>query len=750
MANVDLEQEQVEDESSTHEELQDVELAVKSNSTTTAPPTSSVACHLRWTRIAKTVELHEATVGLLRGSIGHKNPQNDSTITSTTGGPTMKVILNQVSGEARPGEILALMGPSGSGKTSLLDALSGRSAYESGTLTINGIVAKGSAIKQLKRKIAYIKQADIFFGHLTVRDQLTYTALLRLPSEWPKTKKYAEVDRIIEMLRLGKCADTPIRLVSGGERKRVNIGSELLTDPSIIMLDEPTSGLDSSSASALLSILIDLARKGGKTVVTSIHQPNSSAFRKFDRLMLLADGCTVYYGTPMDSLHYLGNLGFDCPAGYNAADHWMDLLVEDSAFDGGTMHSRKSSVPAIKSKTSSDYSDLEKEQPKDQATPDLGTMRRKSSILNLKSQKTNRRASSQILLSKARAVAINSDTPKASLIEAWDNDGTAEALEKEETKGFTDESETAGSALSMSLGSSQKKYNSSWFTQFTVLSHRSLKNSRSAIFTPLNIIKSVALGVMSGLLWFQMPYTELTVVDRSSFFFFTMTFWVFDAMFGALFAFPSERAIIFKVRLRMPSTERASGAYRLSAYFMAKTLSEAPTRLILPLVYMIIAYWMVGANPSFVVFLATTGITLMSVMSGESIGLLIGAMVLDAEKALVVMVVISLCLMVAGGFYVSNVPSFLIWLQYLSPFKYSYDAALPLVFDRDMPCDGSGVLEAVCGGEDTGYATPDEIIDFLGVQGSVGFNVGMLFVLIMVPRLFAFWALRRQRGGERT
>jgi energy-coupling factor transporter ATP-binding protein EcfA2 len=355
------------------------------------------------------------------------------------------------------------------------------------------------------------------------------------------------VDRIIEMLRLGKCADTPIRLVSGGERKRVNIGSELLTDPSIIMLDEPTSGLDSSSASALLSILIDLARKGGKTVVTSIHQPNSSAFRKFDRLMLLADGCTVYYGTPMDSLHYLGKLGFDCPAGYNAADHWMDLLVEDSAFDGGTMHSRKSSVLDSKS--------TEKEQPKDQAPPNLGVMRRKSSILNLKSQKMNRRASSQILLSKARAVAINSDTPKACLIEAWDNDGTAEALEKEENKGFTDEIETVGGALSMSLGSSQKKYNSSWFTQFKVLSHRSLKNSRSAIFTPLNIVKSVALGVMSGLLWFQMPYTERTAVDRSSFFFFTMTFWVFDAMFGALFAFPSERAIIFKVRVRMSSIQ---------------------------------------------------------------------------------------------------------------------------------------------------------------------------------------------------
>ena len=110
-----------------------------------------------------------------------------------------------------------------------------------------------------------MKQNDLFFGHLTVRDQLTYTALLRLPSKWPKSKKTGEVDRIIKQLRLTKCQDTPIFQISGGgeclyvctcvlirsyhasnsrnstEKKRVNIGSELLTDPSILLLDEPTS-----------------------------------------------------------------------------------------------------------------------------------------------------------------------------------------------------------------------------------------------------------------------------------------------------------------------------------------------------------------------------------------------------------------------------------------------------------------------------------------------------------------------------
>ena len=122
-------------------------------------------------------------------------------------------------------------------------------------------------------------------------------------------------------------------MVSGGERKRVNIGSELLTDPAIILLDEPTSGLDSTSAVALMRILDSLAREEGKTIITSIHQPSSAVFFGFDKLMLLADGNVVYFGTPKDSLEHVKKLGLECPAGYNAADHHMDLLVVDSAID---------------------------------------------------------------------------------------------------------------------------------------------------------------------------------------------------------------------------------------------------------------------------------------------------------------------------------------------------------------------------------------------------------------------------------
>mmetsp|Transcript_27897 Transcript_27897/g.32160 ORF Transcript_27897/g.32160 Transcript_27897/m.32160 type:complete len:678 (+) Transcript_27897:116-2149(+) len=653
-----------------------------------------IPCHLRWSRITKTVEVVEANAGLLNSSIS----SNTSTIAKK--GPTLKTILNEVSGCANPGEIMALMGPSGSGKTSLLDALSGRSQFNSGKIVFNNIQVTRTVMKKLKSKIAYVKQNDIFFTHLTVRDQLTYTALLRLPPSYSKVEKHAEVDRILVQLRLLNCADTPIIMISGGERKRVNIGTELLTDPKAILLDEPTSGLDSTSAVALMQMLSGLARDSKKTIITSIHQPSSAVFQSFDKLMLLADGNTVYFGTPKDSLTYLTNIGYPTPAGYNVADHWMDLLVIDSSID--TSMRSTGILNDDKEESNTDRASSTEEKKDDIVKPYP-----EHSILNL----------------------------RMAMIASWDNEIFTDNVDNEISKSGEGKKNSNIDWLENSA-----KYNTSWLTQFLILTHRAMKNSRSALFTPLNIIKSVILGVMVGLLWFQMPYTEKTVNDRSAYYFFTMTYWVFDSMFSALMAFPFERAIIFK--------ERASGSYRLSAYFMAKTCSEAPTRLILPFLYMVVSFWLGNISRSFTVFMGSTACSLLSVLSGESIGLLIGTSVMDMDRAIVVATVYSLSTMVVGGFFISNIPAFATWVKYLSPFKYAFDASRQLVFDRNIPCDGSGGLETFCR-NGVEFVTPEQVRTFLKVDGTVAFNAGMLTVLCLVPRCFAYYALKRHKGGER-
>ena len=187
-------------------------------------------CFLRWSRLTKTVQVKDAGGGLMgRSSISMS--MNDTISGERT---RNKNILNEVSGYAAPGEVLACMGPSGAGKTSLMNVLSGRSSYQDGVISINGVPTTPKTMKRLMSKVAYVRQADIFFGHLTVRDQFTYTALLRMPASKSTIEKHQEVDKLIHLLRLSKAADSPIMMVSGGEKKRVNIGTELLTDPEVL------------------------------------------------------------------------------------------------------------------------------------------------------------------------------------------------------------------------------------------------------------------------------------------------------------------------------------------------------------------------------------------------------------------------------------------------------------------------------------------------------------------------------------
>jgi len=469
--------------------------------------------YLRWSRLRKTIEVQDNNNGGVGGGVGggggrrlmrggsiigsqlfrNRNREGTSSGTSTNNsgtGASTKDILCGVSGYAAPGELLACMGPSGSGKSTLLNTLSGRTSFQDGTLSINGTPLKpgSSAMKRLMSKTAYVKQADIFFEHLTVRDQLTYTALLRLPQSTTKEQKHDEVERIISLLRLGKVAQNPINMCSGGEKKRVNIGTELLTDPAILLLDEPTSGLDSTSAVSLLKLLSKLAKENGKTVLTTIHQPSSQLFHSFDRLLMISEGYVVYFGTPSASLTYLRDQNMACPDGYNAADHWMNLLVME------------------------DQQDLDNDDAEDTHN-------------NQQQQQQQQQTSKDVEMGRRK------DPPRLQLQMAWDNEAVAEEMDATlmdaDDKSVAANDNNSSSNNNNNNSSSKKdndiinKYNTSWMTQYTVLMQRSLKGSRSSIFTHLNMMKSVAIGVIAGMIWWQMPYTEKTVSDRSSYFFFS-------------------------------------------------------------------------------------------------------------------------------------------------------------------------------------------------------------------------------------
>ena len=145
--------------------------------------------------------------------------------------------------------------------------------------TFSGAESFGARSKSVKRRLGFVTQDEVLFDALTVGETLRFTALLKLPQSIPTEEKSGRALEVLVKLGLSKVQNSIVggpmrRGVSGGERKRVSIAIELLTNPSVLFLDEPTSGLDSTTALQLVHTLRELA-SGGRTVITSIHQPSS-------------------------------------------------------------------------------------------------------------------------------------------------------------------------------------------------------------------------------------------------------------------------------------------------------------------------------------------------------------------------------------------------------------------------------------------------------------------------------------------
>ncbi|KAF5184409.1 Abc transporter g family member [Thalictrum thalictroides] len=246
-------------------------------------------------------------------------------------------ILDGITGMVGPGEILAILGPSGSGKSTLLTALAGRlngSSCFTGTVLAN----TRRLTKSVIRRTGFVTQDDILYPHLTVKETLLFCSLLRLPNTLSKKEKIIVVESVISELGLGKCANTLIgnsflRGVSGGEKKRVSIGHEMLVNPSLLLLDEPTSGLDSTAAHRLVQILESLAQKG-KTIVTSMHQPSSRVYQMFHSVLVLSEGKCLYFGKASDAMDYFNSLRFSPSFPMNPADFLLDLANGVYQFDG--------------------------------------------------------------------------------------------------------------------------------------------------------------------------------------------------------------------------------------------------------------------------------------------------------------------------------------------------------------------------------------------------------------------------------
>jgi ATP-binding cassette subfamily G (WHITE) protein 2 (SNQ2) len=248
-------------------------------------------------------------------------------------------LLNNVSGYAKPGIMIALMGASGAGKTTLLNTLSQRQTV--GVVKGDMLVDGKPLGLDFQRNTGFCLQGDLHDTTQTVREAIEFSALLRQEASVPRAEKLAYVDQIIDLLELNDLQDVIISCLGVEQRKRLTIGVELAAKPSLLLfLDEPTSGLDSASAYSIVRFLKKLSH-AGQAIVCTIHQPSSVLIEQFDMVLALNPGGNTLYFGPIgkngeDVVRYFAERGAVCPPEKNVAEFILETAARPHRKPDGT------------------------------------------------------------------------------------------------------------------------------------------------------------------------------------------------------------------------------------------------------------------------------------------------------------------------------------------------------------------------------------------------------------------------------
>eukprot|EP00937_MAST-01D_sp_MAST-1D-sp2_P001352 g1352.t1 len=542
------------------------------------------------------------------------------TVTVADGKGGQKQILSDVSGRLSPGSFLALMGPTGSGKTTLIHTLLHRRGHDGGIGRVaysttghrGGETRTCAWSKDIKRQLAFVSQDDIVIEGLTVRQSLSYTAQLRLPRAWSAARRAAQVALVMDTLRIAKCGDTRIADVSGGERKRLCIAQELLSQPAVVAMDEPTSGLDSAMALTVVRALKDIAR-AGMTVLTSIHQPSSQIFAEFDHLTLLNHGAVRYAGPAGAVVPYLGRLGLACPPHFNPADWAMDLLVTGALERDGVLEVLRR---------------------------DFG--------------------------GGAAAAAGTAD----------ENTSTDTGAGKQQL----------AAAEPFEPFEHEHRYNLTWREQLAVLTARTRALQRSELFTLDNAALYLGLAFIAGVIWFRLQYAERNVFHRVSLSLWLIGTWTFFPMFNSMPVFPAFMDVL--------RHEVRAGQYRLSAFYVARTLRTLPLELVFPSLYIAIVWWMGDLNPSAASFARGYLAILLNLVTMQSVGLCISAGVPESKMVTCAILVITFFFGSSGLFVESTrLPAWFAWTRHVNLLRYGYNLLMHQVF---LPEGGGGSMAFSC------------------------------------------------------
>ncbi|XP_026010714.1 ATP-binding cassette sub-family G member 2-like, partial [Astatotilapia calliptera] len=611
-----------------------------------------------------------------------------------------------LSGIMKPG-LNAIMGATGSGKSSFLDVLAARKdpAGLSGEVLIDGAPQPPN----FKCLSGYVVQDDVVMGTLTVRENFTFSAALRLPSSISHKEKKQKVDRLIKELGLGRVADSKvgtqlIRGISGGERKRTNIGMELIIDPPVLFLDEPTTGLDASTANSVLLLLKRMANNG-RTIILSIHQPRYTIYRLFDSLTLLVNGHQVYHGPARSALEYFSGIGYICEPHNNPADFFLDVINGDST--AVVLNSGKTEDPdqeldsesmsksrrGIGEKLVEEYrncqhfketkAELERivQGKKVVTTTPFRTITYTTGFLTqfrwvLKRTFRNLILNPQTSIAQVSLCKVHFIYIDATVIDFMDDKTLSDYIptygDRIAARRFCLEN---SGAMALIFGENQVSDDLLFESLLFYLSQsdrdlitRALKEDLSDEDRDEVLDLMDRLDLVVGALFFNVQNDSSGIQNRTGALFFIVVNQCFSSL-SAAELFIAERKIFIH--------EYISGYYRVSVYFLCKILSDIITLRTIPaIVFTCVAYFMVGLKPTagaFFFFMLTVA---LCAYTATSMAFAISADQTVVAIANIFMTITCVFMMIFAGLLVNipSIASWLAWLKYLSIPRYGLSA----------------------------------------------------------------------------
>jgi len=558
---------------------------------------------------------------------------------------------------AKPGRMTALMGSSGAGKSTLLDTISGRKTvgYARGEILVNG---QPKVQHQFVKYTAYVEQFGVHAKCASVRESLEFSAKLRLPANTSQGERNQYVQSVLELLELDDIQNALAGTLSMEQNKRLTLGVELVSNPSIVFCDEPTSGLDARAATIVMRVLLKVARSG-RTVVATIHQPSTAIFNFFDDLLLLKrGGQVVYFGelgkNASEMITYLQAVPGvrPCPKSYNPATWMLEVI------GAGTGAGVADTVDAA----------------------DFAALYATSELRKLHDNEV------ETLLEQFGAVDMPDSEDECLPILGQ---ATTSLSRDAQAHGILSPNGREIHSISLDGGSKERVYVRSELTQIKFLLVRNFQTYwRSPEFSLNRLLVVMLFTIVFACFFFRSELNNMgDVVGRIvNVFFFSSLTCIYNLYTIVPFAL-SRRALYYR--------ERSANMYSVWAFNWAEGLVEVPWLIVQVVATVPLIYYLTNLNATWFAFAYFSFCIFLILLLMTSMGLFAASLFPDALAAQLSSVGALITLMVFCGIMVplNKLPWPYVPMYYFSFFKYSSEGLLTTQFTglEDIVCVPSGI-----------------------------------------------------------